>query len=67
MISLLTDARHFIADALHAAKLGQETHALVSAESALNRLRSLLDRNKHTLPPQVLSNARRDLFTSNGN
>lgn len=67
MIPLLTDARHLISDALHAAKSGQETHALVSAESALNRLRSLLDRHKYTLPPQNISNARRDLYTSNGN
>lgn len=64
MIPLLTEARHFIADALHAAKSGQETHALVSAESALNRLRSLIDRHKYTL---ALSKASRDLYTSNGN
>lgn len=80
---VLTDAHHFASDALHAAKQGLETQALVSAEAAHNRLAALLSTYKNVLPPQSLCLARnaanakqdplscvdahQDLFTTNGN
>lgn len=80
MIPLLTEARTYITDSLHAAKQGQETHALVSAEAALHRLRSILSRqrvcyskkNAENEQQNVLSftgeqQTHNDLFTSNGN
>jgi hypothetical protein len=42
-VQILTEARSYIAEALHAAKSGQETHAYVAAESALHRLRSITE------------------------
>ena len=44
LVQNLTEARTYIAEALHAAKCGQETHAFVAAEAALNRLRSVVSR-----------------------
>lgn len=80
---VLTDAHHFASDALHAAKQGLETQALVSAEAAHNRLAALLSTYKNVLPPQSLclaptaqnatqtslscTAARQNLFTTNGN
>ena len=79
---VLTDAHHFASDALHAAKQGLETQALVSAEAAHNRLAALLSTYKNVLPPQstCLAPTAKDakqstlpcvdanqLFTANGN
>ncbi len=50
---VLADIHHFTLDALHAAKQGLETQALVSAEAARNRLSALLSTYKNVLPPQT--------------
>lgn len=46
----LIDARYYLSDAIQATKLGQLTHALVSAEAALHRLSSLTSIYKNELP-----------------
>lgn len=77
MIPLLTEARTYITDALHAAKQGHTTHALVSAESALHRLRSILSRQQVCYAKNAENEQQNDLsftgeqqthiFTSKGN
>lgn len=47
---LLVEAKGFIADALHEARQGYTTQALVDAEAAWHRLRSVMDLYRNVIP-----------------
>lgn len=50
---LLVEARSFLNDAVPALRAGRTTQALVDADAALNRLRSVMDLYKHYIPELV--------------
>lgn len=50
---LLVEARSFLNDAVPALRDGRTTQALVDAEAALYRLRSVMDLYKHYIPELV--------------